>query len=232
MILLTPEKFISAFSQGIGYLFGVIVDIFEYFFDNPLLYIPAALFLVVGFIYVIVSIIQDVSGTAEGGSTYNPWQYRSNQINANHFYTPKYKFPLTLAKAHWARKQAKELQLMSEQELFAEQQEYLKAKSIADEFFKNNPDKMKVSFNGLTFFNGDDWYKKHWGKDGKLRHTTVYAQNDDGTFSPIKDSFVSSSFESPFSVRTKEKHKPSYDLEKAKHDARYKPIKYVKKNKE
>lgn len=178
------QNYISAFRES----FAFIVQAFRGFIDviksSPLYYMPLVFFLLLGMVFMIVWLIQTVSMNI-GNTKYNVNAY----ANCNRLYSDGLKSYMN----PWAFYAGRKYDRYKKQK--EQSTALIEDWAKADEFFHNNPHKMSVRLNGKTFYNGDNWYKRSWGSEGKMKHTISYKREKDGTYKPVKESHTTTEVE-------------------------------------
>lgn len=179
------HNFLNAFRECFSYLIGVISSIFDVICSSPLYYIPVIAFMLLSMVGVVMFVIQNV-GHYSLGSDYNTRFINNKQYaDPQRYYcrTPYFGYFLNrFGLGYWKRKKEAETKAKEQSRAFLEDWEK------ADEFFFYNPLKMSVRINGKTFYNSDNGYKQLWGNNGRMRHTTIYKRNKDGTYTAVKQS--------------------------------------------
>lgn len=184
-------NFIQSFSQCFDFIFQSLHDFFSVIENNLIYVIPLFSFLILGVVYWILWLILEVAPSAGGSSFGNPYK-----VFANPNRSIETKLPLwsgigsKLLRNHDREKQRKAFEDQRAQEAYekiVEEQAALENKrklhaanqAKADEYFANNPNRTKVSIDGMEFFNGSDWYKKHYGRSAAYRHFDSPTEPDD-----------------------------------------------------
>lgn len=193
-----PDFFTSdadGFFVGLGncltFIYQSLQGLFSVISSRAIYYIPLFLFLLLGVVYWVLWLILEVAPGAGGSAFGSPYKSYANPNRSIETKLPLWSgIGSKLLRNHDRAKQRKALEDQRAQEAYekiVEEQAALENKrklhaenqAKADEYFANNPSRTKISIDGMEFFNGSDWYKKHYGRSAAYRHFDSPTEPDD-----------------------------------------------------
>lgn len=177
------QSFVSGFRECFSFLMNTLHGLIDVIRAYPIFFMPLFLLMLLGVAFWVGWLIMEVAPNAGGTEFQNPYKVFSNPSrvfsNPNRQFGTKMPFWSSLGRGlmwkHEQEKQRRKIENQRAQEAYekiAEEQEALESKhklhavnqAKADEYFRNNPNRTKVTIDGMEFFNGEDWYKKKYGK--------------------------------------------------------------------
>lgn len=168
------DKVFDYIIENVVAALGIIVS-------SPLYAVPVALFCILSLAFAIVALIQFAGGSVYGRQYANPNMLKPNRVypNPNKVYSSNmpvwsFFFHRKIYKHHKAveaQKRENERNLKAYEKLVDEQEalkskRILKAKNqlLVDEYFFNNPNAIKITKDGETFWN-EGWQSKKYGRN-------------------------------------------------------------------
>lgn len=178
------QSFIGSFKQAFAFIIEALHGLIEVIKANPLYFVPLFLVALLAVAFWVGWLIMEVAPNASGTEFGNPYAFFANP---NKQFDTKMPNVTSLGRhiVHERERHKREQQKI---------QDAIENKIKADEYFHNNPNAFKINIDGQTFWR-EDWEKHRWDKDGRMRHTTTYKRNPDGSYTPIKQSHTATEYD-------------------------------------
>ena len=190
------QSFFASLRSALSWLGDCISGVFDVVKSSPLYYMPLLLITIIGIVGGIALLVFDVSDRAyiqdigfHGKFTFLNLYGKFTSLNPYGYYSRYDTSPLgsMLIGNYKKRKQQRDYEnklaqeayekVVEEQELLQnrhrleenEKQRRLLLGSLADEYFENNPNRTKISIEGMEFFNNirEPWYQKNMARKRK-----------------------------------------------------------------
>lgn len=178
------QSFVGSFKQAFSFIIEALHGLIEVIKANPLYFVPLFLLALLAVAFWVGWLIMEVAPNASGTPYGNPYGYFANPNKQFDTKMPN----ITSLGRHIVREHARHKR---EQQKI---QDAIDNKIKADEYFHNNPNAFKINIDGQTFWR-EDWEKYRWDKDGRMRHTTIYTRNADGSYTPIKQTHTATEYD-------------------------------------
>lgn len=178
------QSFVGSFKQAFSFIIEALHGLIEVIKANPLYFVPLFLVALLAVAFWVGWLIMEVAPNASGTPYGNLYGYFANPNKQFDTKMPNVtSFGRHIVREHQRHKR--------EQQNI---QDAIANKIKADEYFHNNPNAFKINIDGQTFWR-EDWEKHRWDKDGRMRHTTTYKRNSDGSYTPIKQSHTATEYD-------------------------------------